>query len=144
MFSFMDGFSGNNQIRIAPEDQSKTTFLTPWGVFCYQVMPFGLKNARAIYQKAMVMIFHDMIHQELEVYVDDLIVKSRLKEGHIQDLKKVFERLRKYQLKLNPAKCTFGVTSGKLLGFLISQKGIEIDPSKIKAILKMPVPSGLT
>ena len=90
------------------------------------------------------MIFHDMIHRELEVYVDDLIVKSRLKEGLLQDLKKVFERLHKYQLKLNPAKCTFGVTSGKLMGFLMSQKGIEIDSSKIKAILEMPVPSGLT
>ena len=94
MFSFMDGFFGYNQIRIAPEDQSKTAFLTTWGVFCYQVMPFGLKNAGATYQKAMVMIFHDMIHQELEVYVDELIVKSRLKEGHLQDLRKVFERLR--------------------------------------------------
>ena len=79
MFSFMDGFSGYNQIRIAFENQSKTAFLTPWGVFCYQVMPFGLKNAGATYQKVMVMILHDMIHQELEVYVDDLVVKSRLK-----------------------------------------------------------------
>ena len=83
MFSFMDGFSRYNQIRIDPDDQSKTAFLTPLGVLRYQVMLFGLKNAGATYHKAMVMIFHDMIHQELEVYVDDLIVKSRLKEGHL-------------------------------------------------------------
>lgn len=94
MFSFMDGFSGYNQIKIAPEDQDKTAFITPWGVYCYQVMPFGLKNAGATYQKAMVTVFHDMMHKEMEVYVDDMIVKSRAQEDHLVNLRKVFDRLR--------------------------------------------------
>ena len=81
-----------------------------------------------------------MMHKELEVYVDDMIVKSKNKEGHLINLRKVFDRLRKYQLKLNPAKCTFGVSSGKLLGFIVSCRGIEIDPAKIKTITNMPQP----
>ena len=76
LFSFMDGLSSYNQIRMAPEDMEKTTFLTMWGTFCYKVMPFGLKNAGTTYQRAMVMLFHDMMHKEIEVYVDDMIAKS--------------------------------------------------------------------
>ncbi|KAE8654967.1 hypothetical protein F3Y22_tig00117034pilonHSYRG00338 [Hibiscus syriacus] len=140
-FSFMDGFSGYNQIKMNPEDMEKTTFITMWGTFCYKVMPFGLKNAGATYQRAMVTLFHDMMHKEIEVYVDDMIAKSRTEEEHIQNLRKLFQRLRKYQLKLNPAKCTFGVTSGKLLGFVVSKKGIEIDPDKVKAIQDLPPPN---
>ena len=114
LFSFMDGFSGYNQIKMAPEDIEKTTFITPWGTFCYKVMSFGLKNVGATYQRAMVTLFHDMIHKEIEVYVDDMIAKSRFEE-HLVNLMKLFERLRKFKLKLNPAKCTFEVRSGKLL-----------------------------
>ena len=76
VFSFMDEFSGYNQIRMAPEDMEKTTFLTMWRTFCYKVMPFGLKNVGATYQRAMVTLFHDMMHKEIEVYVDDMIAKS--------------------------------------------------------------------
>ena len=76
LFSFMDGFSGNNQIKMAPKDMEKTTFLTMWGTFCYKVMPFGLKNAGPTYQRAMVTLFHDMMHKEIEVYVDDMIAES--------------------------------------------------------------------
>ena len=140
LFSFMDGFSGYNQIKMAPEDMEKTTFVTLWGTFCYKVMSFGLKNAGATYQRAMVALFHDMMHQEIEVYVDDIIAKSKSEEEHLVNLRKLFERLKKYQLRLNPAKCTFGVKSGKLLGFIVSQKGIEVDPEKVKAILEMPEP----
>ena len=140
VYSFMDGYSGYNQILMDPEDKSKTAFTTPWGTFCYRVMPFGLKNAGATYQRAMVIIFHDMIHNEVEVYVDDLVVKSKEDEDHINVLRKVFERLKQVNLKLNPSKCVLGVTSGKLLGFIISQRGIEIDPDKIKAIQEMPPP----
>ena len=139
-FSFMDGFSGYNQIKMAPEDMEKTTFITMWGTFCYKVMPFGLKNAGATYQRAMVTLFHDMMHKEIEVYVDDMIAKSKSKEEHIANLQKLFDRLRKFKLRLNPAKCTFGVRSGKLLGFVVSQKGIEVDPDKVRAILEMPAP----
>ncbi|KAA3483834.1 gag/pol polyprotein [Gossypium australe] len=139
-FSFMDGFSGYNQIKMAPEDMEKTTFTTMWGTFYYKVMPFWLKNAGATYQRVMVALFHDMMHKEIEVYVDDMITKSRGEREHIGNLKKLFERLRKFQLKLNPAKCTFGATSGKLLGFIVSERGIEVDPDKIKAIQELPPP----
>uniref|UniRef100_A0A2N9IID4 Uncharacterized protein n=1 Tax=Fagus sylvatica TaxID=28930 RepID=A0A2N9IID4_FAGSY len=130
VFSFMDGFSGYNQIKMAEEDKSKTAFVTHWGTFVYDVMPFGLKNAGATYQRAMVTLFHDMIHHEIEVYVDDMIAKSRTAQDHLTDLRKLFQRLKKYQLRLNPNKCAFGVTSGKLLGFIVSGRGIEIDPAK--------------
>ncbi|XP_022751308.1 uncharacterized protein LOC111300005, partial [Durio zibethinus] len=139
-FSFMDGFSGYNQIKMARDDMEKTTFVTMWGTFCYKVMPFGLKNAGATYQRAMVTLFHDMMHKEIEVYVDDMIAKSREGKDHIVSLKKLFDRLRRFQLKLNPAKCTFGAKSGKLLGFVVSEKGIEVDPDKIQAIQNLSPP----
>ena len=97
-------------------------------------MPFGLKNAGATYQRAMVVLFHDMIHHEIEVYVDDMIARSHTEEEHLDHLYKLFERLKKYKLRLNPNKCTFGVRSGKLLGFIVSGKGIEVDPAKVRAI----------
>jgi len=89
----------------------------------------------------MVTLFHDMMHKEIEVDVDDMIAKSRSKESHVDDLRKLFTRLRKFKLRLNPAKCTFGVKSGKLLGFMVSQKEIKVDPKKVRAILEMPPPS---
>lgn len=141
VFSFMDGFSGYNQIKMAPEDMEKTMFITPWGTFCYKVMPFGLKSTWATYRRAMVTLFHDMIHKEIECYVDDMIVKSHTEEEHLIKLRKLFEILRKLRLRLNPNKSTFGVRSGKLLGFLISERGIEVHPAKIKAIQEMPKPS---
>lgn len=125
----MDAFSGYNQMLMDEEDKEKTTFITPWGTFCYKVMPFGLKKAGATYQRAMVILFHDMMHKEIEVYVDDMIAKSRESEDHIQVLRKLFNRLREFKLRLNPAKCVFGATSGKLLGFIVSKRGIEVDPS---------------
>ncbi|KAG8488520.1 hypothetical protein CXB51_016412 [Gossypium anomalum] len=140
LFSFMDGFSGYNQIKMHPEDMDKTTFITLWGTFCYKVMPFGLKNAVATYQRAMVTLFYDMMHKEIEVYVDDMIAKSRTEEEHIEVWRKLFLRLRKFQLKLNLAKCTFGARSGKLLGFVVSEKGIEVDSDKVKAIRDLPPP----
>jgi len=141
LFSFMDGFSGYNQIKMALEDMEKTIFITLWGTFCYKVMSFGLKNDGATYQRAMVALFHDMMQKEIEVYVDDMIAKSELEEEHILNLRKLFERLRKFKLKLNPAKCTCGVKFGKLLGFVVSQKGIEVDPDKMRAIIEMPAPN---
>ena len=91
LFSFMDGFSDYKQIRMAPEDMEKTTFLTMWGTFCYKVMPFGLKNVGTTYQRAMVTLFHDMMHKEIEVYVDDIIAKSQGEDDHVVNLKKLFE-----------------------------------------------------
>lgn len=138
--SFMDGFSGYNQIKMAPEDEELTAFRTPKGIYCYPVMPFGLKNAGATYQRTMTNIFNDILHNTIECYVDDLVVKTKKRENHLNDLRKVFDRLRKYQLKMNPLKCAFGVTFGKFLGFVVRYQGIEIDPTKIKAIMEMPPP----
>nr|XP_025887995.1 uncharacterized protein LOC112941872 [Solanum lycopersicum]XP_025887996.1 uncharacterized protein LOC112941873 [Solanum lycopersicum]XP_025887997.1 uncharacterized protein LOC112941874 [Solanum lycopersicum] len=104
------------------------------------VMPFGLKNAGATYMRGMTTIFHDMIHKEIEVYMDDVIIKSRESSDYLTQLRKFFERLRRYNLKLNPAKCAFGVSAGKLLGFIVSRRVIELDPSKIKAIQELPLP----
>ena len=110
------------------------------GTFCYKVMPFRLKNAGTTYQRAMVKLFHDMMHKEIEVYVDDMIAKSQWEDDHVINLKKLFERLRKFQLKVNPTKCTFGATSKKLLGFMVNKKGIEIDPDKVRAIQDLSLP----
>ena len=106
-------------------------------------MPFGLKNAGATYQRAMQKIFDNVLHKYVECYVDDLVVKTKRREDHPVDLWSMFNCLRKYQLKMNPRKCTFGVTSGKFLGFIVRHRGIEIDQSKIEAIQKMPEPKNL-
>ncbi|KAM1099065.1 hypothetical protein TB2_005591 [Malus domestica] len=90
-------------------------------------MPFGLKNAGATYQRAMQKIFNDMLHKNVECYVDDVVVKTKKRSYHLKDLRVVFERLRKYNLKMNPLKCAFDVTSGKFLGFIVKHRGIEVD-----------------
>jgi len=107
LFSFMDGFLGYNQIKMALEDMEKMTFVTLWGTFCYKVMSFGLKNVRATYQRAMVALFHDMMHKEIEVYVDDMIAKSKTEEQHLINLQKLFERMRKYQFKIESRQVHF-------------------------------------
>ena len=137
LLSFMDGFSRYNQSKMAPEDTEKTYFITPWGTYYYKVMPFALKNAGATYQQVATTLLHDLIHKEVEVYVDDMIVKSKDCEWHIQALRKFFKRIRFYKLQLNPKKCAFKVTFGKLLGFMVSQRGIEVDSEKIKTIVEM-------
>ena len=122
MFSFMDWFSGYNQIRMALKDAKKIAFRTLIGNFYYTVMPFGLKNVGATYHCTMTAIFHDMMHRELEGYVDDIVVKSKRREDHVQILRKVFERCRAFKLRMNPLKCAFGVSFGKFLGFLVHSK----------------------
>ena len=94
-------------------------------------MPFNLKNAGATYQRAMVTLFHDMMHKEIKVYVDDMISNSCTSRDHLIDLRKLFEHLVKYRLRLNPNRCVFGASSGKLLNFIVSQRGIEVDPAKV-------------
>ena len=126
MFSFMDGFSGYNQIRMSTKDAEKTAFHTPIGNFYYTVMPFGLKNAGATYQRTMTAMFHDMMHKEIEDYVDDIVVKFKKREDHLGILRKVFGRCRLYKLKMNPFKCAFGVSAGKFLGFLVHNRGIDV------------------
>jgi hypothetical protein len=141
LLTFMDAFSGYNQIVMDESDQEKTSFITSRELFCYKVMPFGLKNARATYQRLMNKMFQDQIGRNVEVYVDDMLVKSEEEDGHLDDLAETFRTLRKYQMKLNPSKCAFGVYSGKFLGFMVSQRGIEANPDKIKAILEMQPPT---
>ena len=99
---FMDRFSGYSQIHLAPEDMTKTTFVTEWGIYCYTVMPFTLKNASTTYQRMATTLLHDMMHKEVEVYMDDMIVKSKTREEHPANLWKFFERIRDYKLRLNP------------------------------------------
>ena len=138
MLSFMDGFFGYSQILMALEDMEKTSFITKCGTYCYRVMPFGLKNAGATYQRAATTLFRDMMHRDVEVYVGNMIVKSQDRANHLATLERFFERIRQFRLRLNPKKCTFGVTSGKLLGYMVSERGIEADPDKIEAILDIP------
>lgn len=138
--SFMDGFCGYNQIPLYEGDQEHTTFITDKGIYCYLVMPFGLNNAGATYQRLVDEMFTDMIGKTMEVYIDDMVVKSKKKESHLMDLKRTFDRLRQFGMKLNPAKCSFGLTSGKFLGYMMTQRGIEVNPEQIRAILEMPSP----
>ncbi|GLJ17613.1 hypothetical protein SUGI_0306670 [Cryptomeria japonica] len=138
MLSGMDGFSGYNQIKNTSKDQNKTTFTCPRGNFCWNVMPFGLKNAGATYQRAMTTIFHDLMHVTVEDYVDDLLGRSIDRDTHLDILSVIFDRLEKDKLRV------FGVTSGKLLGFIVSKRGIEADPTKVKAILEMQPPRNIS
>ena len=126
---------------MAPEDAEKTAFRTPMGNFYYTVMPIGLKNVSATYQRAMTAIFHDMMHQELEDYVDDIVVKSKKRGENFYVLRKVFEKCRAFKLRMNPLKCAFGVPSGKFLGFLVHSRGIDVDPAKATAIATMKPPA---
>ncbi|XP_075670033.1 uncharacterized protein LOC142639781 [Castanea sativa] len=141
MFSFMDRYSGYNQIRMATKDAEKTAFRTPIGNFYYTVMPFVLKNAGATYQRTMTSIFHYIMHKEMEDYVDDIVVKSKTRTGHLQVLEQVFERYRKYKLRMNPMKCAFGVSTRKFPGFLVHHRGISLDPAKAMAIATIKRPT---
>ena len=142
LLSFMDGTAGYHQIPVADADRHKTTFRCPGftGAFEYVVMPFGLKNAGSTYQRAMNLIFHDILGMILEVYIDDVVVKSKFKADHLVDLRMVFERMRLHKLKMNPAKCVFGVQAGDFLGFLVHQSGIEVPGDKVKAVIDAPAP----
>ncbi|XP_074351508.1 uncharacterized protein LOC141690623 [Apium graveolens] len=140
MLSFMDAFSGYNQIKMNPKDISKTSFITHRAVYAYVMLPFGLTSAESTYQRAMNKIFKSQIGRNLECYVDDMIAKSTTIAGHVEVLKECFDNLRKNQLKLNLEKYTFRVGAGMFLGFMISNRGIEANPEKIKAIQEMRAP----
>ena len=111
--------------------------------YCYKVMPFGLKNAGATHQRLMNKVFKEQIGRNMEVYVDDMIVKSCVVDEHLKDLEEVFVKIRKYNLRLNPEKCVFGVRGGKLLGFMLTNRGIEANLDKCEAILNMRSPTNL-
>jgi hypothetical protein len=143
ILSFMDGNARYNQIFMAPEDIHKTAFRVPGavGLFEYVDMTFGLKNAGATYQRAMNHIFHDLISNLVEIYIDDVVVKSASVEGHLDDLRQVLERTRKFGLRMNPKKCTFGVIAGQFLGFLVHERGIEIGLKSQEAVRTMVPPT---
>ncbi|KAL2232303.1 UNVERIFIED_CONTAM: Retrovirus-related Pol polyprotein from transposon 17.6 [Sesamum indicum] len=143
MLSFLDAYQGYNQILLVPEDQEKISFVTDQGIFCYNVMPFGLKNAGATYQRLVNDMFKNQIGRNMEVYIDDMLVKSVKEQDHVKDLDECFQILKAFGMKLNPAKCTFGVRGRKFLGYMISEKGIEANPEKISAIMHMPPPKSI-
>jgi hypothetical protein len=140
MLSFLDCYSGYHQISLAKQDEEKTAFITPFGAFCYTSMPFGLKNAGATYQRAIQTCLAGHWGKRVEAYVNDVVIKTEKSENFIEDLQLVFNSLRRYRWKLNPEKCVFGVPTGKLLGIIVSHRGIEANPEKIKAIMRMEVP----
>ena len=139
----MDAFLGYNQISIDPRDQEKTSFETDRGTYCYRVLPFGLKNAGATYQRLVNRMFQKQIGTFMEVYIDNMLVKSIKSKLHITYLAEAFQVLRSYNMKLNPAKCAFGVSTGKFLGFVANNRGIEANPNKIKVVLDMLPPSNV-
>ncbi|KAM0854747.1 hypothetical protein ACQ4PT_050237 [Festuca glaucescens] len=140
LLCFLDAFSGYHQIKMAIQDEENTSFITSVGCYCYTCMPFGLKNVGAAFQRAMRLCLGSQMGRNVEAYIDDILVKSRDKATMVEDLQETFDNLRKANLRLNPEKCIFGVPSGKLLGFLVSQRGIEAKPDKIKAIEDMQPP----
>ncbi|KAK0581269.1 hypothetical protein LWI29_011924 [Acer saccharum] len=137
----MDAFSGYNQITMHPSDQEKTSFITNQSLYCYKMMPFGLKNVEATYQRLVNKLFKEQIGRTMEVYVDDMITKSHQVEQHPDHLRETFEVLRQNQMRLNPDKCAFGVSTGKFLGFVVHERGIEANPEKIKVILELQSPT---
>uniref|UniRef100_A0A2N9G037 Integrase catalytic domain-containing protein n=1 Tax=Fagus sylvatica TaxID=28930 RepID=A0A2N9G037_FAGSY len=138
--SFLDTFQGYHQIAMNPTDLENTAFITPRGIFCYRVMPFGLKNVGATYQRMITKMFTEQLGKTVEVYINDMVVKSIFAEDHLGDLRAVFNTLRQHRLKLNASKCVFGVGSGKFLGFMVTQRGIEANPDQITAILNLKPP----
>jgi hypothetical protein len=108
----LDAYSGYNKIKLKREDEEKTAFITPYGVFCYQVMPFGLKNAGATYQRMMQNCLGSQIGRNIQVYIDDVVITTRKEESLISDLQETFDNLNRYKLKLNPTKCSFGMLAG--------------------------------
>jgi len=141
--SLLDGFSGFNQILLHPNDQDKTSFITPWGTFKYVKMSFGLKNAGTTFQRAMDIAFAKEIYDFLVIYLDDLTAFSKSDQEHLEHLRHVFLICRKYGISLNPKKSLFGLEEGKLLGHIISKDGIRIDPDIIQAILQVPHPRNI-
>ena len=138
--SFLDAFQGYHQIPLALDDQKKTSFVTPIGNYHYKVMPFGLKNAGSTYQRMMTKMFESQMGKNIEVYINNMVVKSKIVSKHIGDLTNIFEILRGHKLCLNASKCSFGVDSGKFLGYMVTHRGIEVNPDQVKAITSLQPP----
>jgi hypothetical protein len=141
LLSFLDAYSGFHQIQMSRQDRKHTGFVTVDGLYYYVVMPYGLKNALSTFVWVMRKTFDDLIRDRVEVYVDDIVVKTKRGSSLVEDLTLVFDKLRATRTKLNPDKCVFGVSAGKLLGFLVSHRGIEANTEKIKKIETMKPPA---
>ena len=138
--SFLDAFQGYHQIPLALDDQEMTAFVTLIGNYHYKVMPFSLKNAGATYQRMMIRMFEPRLGKNIEIYIDDMVVKSKSESKHVNDLGNIFAILRKHKLRLNAFKCSFGIGSEKFLGYMVTHYGIEVNPDQIKAINNMQPP----
>jgi hypothetical protein len=136
LLCFLDAYSGYHQIKME-SDQLATSFITPFGMYCYVTMPFGLRNAGATYQRCMQHVFGDHIGRTVEAYVDDVVVKTRKADDLVSDLRITFGCLRANTVKLNPEKCVVGVPRGMLSGYIVSQRGIEANPEKVVALKRM-------
>nr|KYP31996.1 Transposon Ty3-G Gag-Pol polyprotein [Cajanus cajan] len=140
MLSFLDAYSSYNQILMYPPDEEYTAFITEQANYCYHIMPFRLKNAGATYQRLMDTVFVEQIGHNLEVYIDDMVIKTKSATDHVRDLEEILQQLRKYNMRLNPEKCDFGVQGEKFLGFMITCQGIEANPDKCQALINMRSP----
>ncbi|GJV24925.1 reverse transcriptase domain-containing protein [Tanacetum coccineum] len=137
---FLDAYKGYHQIQMAESDEEKTAFHTSQGVYCYTKMPFGLKNAGATYQRPVDKAFNSQVSQNIEVYVDDLVIKSHTETEMLRDIDETFHTLRKINMKLNPKKCMFGAVEGMFWGYMISPEGIKPCPDKTEDVLQLPSP----
>nr|GEZ63847.1 reverse transcriptase domain-containing protein [Tanacetum cinerariifolium] len=140
---FLDAYKGYQQIQMTKKDKEKTSFYTDEGVFCYMKMPFGLKNARATYQRLVDTIFEGQMGRNLEAYVDDMVIKSKTEPEMIKEVKETLLTLKKVNMKLNPKKCSFKMEEGKLFGYIVTFEGIRANPGKAKAVTNMSSPSKL-
>jgi hypothetical protein len=140
MLSLPDMFSRYHQIRVRKEDEEKISFITPFGTFCFVRILEGLKNAGCTFSRMIAIVLHPQLWRNILAYVDDIIVKSIQRKDHISDLVETFANMRAANLKLNLEKCVFGIHKGKVLGCLVSTKGIEANPDKIKALVEMQEP----
>jgi len=143
VLNFLDAYSGYNQIPMATTDMNKTAFITDDANYFYKVMSFGLKNVVATYQRLMDKVFSHIMGKCIEVYVDDMVVKSPSHHQHAQDLSAVFSALQQYKICLNPEKCVLSVDRGKFLGFMLTQHDIEANPEKCNAIIEMRSPNNV-
>ena len=141
MLSFLDAFSCYHQIPMRLPDVEKAAFITPHGLYCYNVMPFGLKNAKATYQRLVTKIFQPLIGRTMEVYIDDMLAKTKERPDHTKHLQETFELLRTNSMKLNPLKCVFEVSSSKFLGFMVTQRRIEANPIQLRAVMESHTPT---
>jgi hypothetical protein len=140
LLSFLDVYKGYHQISLTIDDEEKIAFITPLGMLCYTKMAFGLKNGGATYQKSIHIVLEPQIGRNIEAYIDDILVKSKKHGDMLDDLKESFDNLRKYKMMLNPRKCVFSVSSGKLLGYIVSSWGIDENLKMVEAIKQLQLP----